>query len=128
MQTQQSGRLTPTAPQPNLRSLYRGVVFSERHHLTNYNCGEGGYVEQWDWKSIVAYPAAALNPNITSSPHALNVAVLFRGTRTPGGFWIGNSTSDVIIEGSNISWGGAQCIVTGVADERFFAADNACAP
>jgi len=83
-------------------------------------------VEQWDWKSIVAYPSNVLNANITSSPHPLNVGLVYRETTTPGGFWIGNSTSDVIVEGSNISFGGDACIITGVADERFFAANNAC--
>jgi hypothetical protein len=112
--------------QPNLHNIYRGVVFTERHHLTNYACNEAGYVEQWDWKSIVAYPSNVLNANITSSPHPLNVGLVYRETTTPGGFWIGNSTSDVIIEGSNISFGGDACIITGVADERFFAANNAC--
>jgi hypothetical protein len=106
--------------------MYRDVVFTERHHLTNYACGEAGYVEQWGWKAVVAYPANVLNANITDSPHALNVAMVYRGTQTPGGFWVGNSTSDVIIEGSNIIWGGAQCIIVGAADERFYANDNAC--
>ena len=113
--------------QPNLHNVYRDVRFTERHHLTNYACLEAGYVEQWGWKSVVAYPASALNVNITNSPHPLNVASVYRGTSTPGGFWIGNSTSDFIVEGSNISFGGAQCVVTGVADERFLAVNNDCA-
>jgi hypothetical protein len=113
--------------QPNLHNAYRNVTFTERHHLTNYACAEAGYVEQWGWKTIVAYPAAALNPNITSSPHPLNVGVLYRGTTTPGGFWIGNSTSDIIIEGSNVSWAGEQCIVSGVDDERLWETGNVCA-
>jgi hypothetical protein len=122
------GGLMGNGLQPNVHNLYRDIVFTERMHLTNYACGEAGYTEHWGWKSIVAYPAAALNVNITEAPHPLNKGILYRGTQTPGGFWIGNSTSDVIVEGSSISWGGEQCIITGVADERFFAADNACAP
>jgi hypothetical protein len=112
--------------QPNLHNIYRGVAFSERHHLTNYACGEDGYSEWWGWKAVVAYPSNVLNANITSSPHPLNVASIFRGTATPGGFWIGNSTSDFIVEGSAITWSGGQCIITGEADERFFAANNDC--
>ena len=96
--------------------------------MTNYACGESGYVEQWGWKSIVAYPASVLNANITNSPHPLNVGVVYRGTVTPGGFWIGNSTSDVVIEYSNVTWGGpAGCIITGVDDERLLATNNICA-
>ena len=71
------------------------------------------------------YPAAAIG-NFSAAPHALNVGLLFRGTALPGGFWLGNSTSDVVVEGSNISWGGAECIVTGAAEERFLQRDNAC--
>ena len=114
--------------QPNLHNSYRNVRFTERHHLTNYACGEAGYTEQWGWKSIVAYPANALNANITDSPHALNVGLTYRGAKIQGGFWIGNSTSDVIVEGSDIEFGGTSCIITGMADERFYAADNACTP
>ena len=122
------GGLMGNGLQPNLHNQYRDVVFTERHHLTNYACGESGYVEQWAWKAVVAYPAAALNVNITNSPHALNVASIFRGSQVFGGFWIGNSTSDFVVEGSNVTWSDGECVVSGIADERLLAVDNACVP
>jgi hypothetical protein len=74
---------------------------------------------------VVAYPAAAIG-NVSSAPHALNTGLVFRDTALPGGFWLGNSTSDVVVEGSNISWGGGECIVTGAGEERFLERNNAC--
>ena len=112
--------------QPNLHNLYRDVRVTERHHLTNYNSGQPGYIEHWAWKSVVAYPANVRNANVTSSPHPLNVGVLFRGTTTPGGFWVGNSTADVVIEGSRVAWSGSACIIAGADDERLHAVNNDC--
>jgi hypothetical protein len=112
--------------QPNLQNLYRGVRFAERHHLTNYACEESGYTEQWGWKSIVSYPVSVLNANITNTPHAVNVGLVWRGTQTPGGFWMGNDTLDTIIEGSNISWGEGACIVGGDLEALAWQHNNVC--
>lgn len=113
--------------QPNLHNVYRGVVFTERHHLTNYACGESGYEEQWSWKPIVTYPVSVLNVNITNTPHPVNIGLVYRGTQAPGGFFIGNDTVDVVIEGSNISWSSGECIVRGDLEALVYAANNACA-
>lgn len=34
--------------------------------------------------------------------------LLFRGTAAQGRFWLGNSSSDDVVEGSNISWSGEE--------------------
>jgi len=114
--------------QPNHQNLYRGVEFSERHHLTNYACGEGGYTEHWAWKNIVLYPdALALNKNQSlKSPHPLNTGIVLRGVTLVGGVWLGNGTSDFVIENSNISWGGDQCIVGGGVDDLVWQSGNTC--
>jgi len=114
--------------QPNLHNVYRGVRFTERHHLTNWNCGQAGYVEQWAWKAMVFYPANAGIGNVTSSPHPLNVGSVVRGASLYGGFWVGNSTSDVVIENSAVEWAGDECVVSGVDDERLLVVNNACTP
>jgi hypothetical protein len=114
--------------QPNHQNVYRGVAFSERHHLTNYACGEAGYTEQWGWKNIVLYPdALALNSNQSlKSPHPLNTGIVFRGASLMGGVWVGNGTSDLVVENCNISWGGEQCIGRGGVDDLVYEAGNAC--
>jgi hypothetical protein len=114
--------------QPNLQSLYRDVVFTERHHLTNYACGEAGYTEQWGWKPFVLYPDGLLNNVTAKSPHPLNVGIVYRGLTAPGGLWLGNGSSDVIFETSNISWTGTgQCVEGATAiDTLVYASGNTC--
>jgi hypothetical protein len=102
--------------QPNLQNIYRSLEFTERHHLTNYACGEQGYVEQWGWKQVVSYPSSVIG-NFTNTPHPLNVGAVYRGLVLPGGFWLGNDTSDFLIEDCNITWGGEEgCVVEGLKD------------
>ena len=123
------GGLMGNGYQPNLQNLYRDVVFTERHHLTNYACGQAGYVEQWGWKPVVHYPdALELNNNSTAkSPHPLNVGIVHRGLQAPGGMWLGNGSADVIFENANISWSAGECVVGAKAiDSLFWESGNVC--
>jgi hypothetical protein len=124
------GGLMGNGLQPNLQNHYREVVFTERHHLTNYACGQSGYTEQWDWRSLVHYPDQLLNNATAKSPHPLNVGIVHRGMSAPGGMWLGNGSSDVIFENANISWaGGGECVVGAKAiDTLFYEAGNVCTP
>jgi hypothetical protein len=114
--------------QPNLQNIYRDVVFTERHHLTNYACGQAGYTEQWDWRPFVLYPDQLLNNVTAKSPHPLNVGIVYRGLTAPGGMWLGNGSSDVILEASNMSWTGGQCVegASAAIDTLVYTAGNAC--
>jgi hypothetical protein len=118
--------------QPNVHNQYRGVHFTEGNPLVNYNCGEAGYVEFWAGKSVVLYPTGEL-PNMTSaSPHPVNVGLVYRGTRMEGasaGFWVGNGSSDVLIEGSDVEHGGSGgCFAMGLPDQvsLFYERANNC--
>lgn len=107
------GGLMGNGYQPNLQNQYRDLEFTERHHLTNYACGEAGYTEEWGWKQVVSYPSNVIG-NITNTPHPLNVGIVYRGMVLPGGFWLGNDTMDFLIEDCNITWGGEEgCVVEG---------------
>ncbi len=113
--------------QPNLQNVYRGNAFSERHHMTNYACGEAGYTEQWGWKNVVAYPANVVG-NITSTPHPLNVGIVHRDAQLVGGVWLGNDTADWLVEGGGVSWGGEQCIVQGSMSQLVMVSRVQCTP
>lgn len=113
--------------QPNLRSIYLGNVFTEREHLTNYACGQSGYVEWWAGKSHVLYPASALTPNITDSPHPVHVGIVYRRETTPGGWWVGNGTEDVVIEGAMVTQDDGECFITSGGSQLIYIADdNSC--
>ena len=107
--------------QPNMHNQYRGVHFTEGNPLVNYNCGEAGYVEFWAGKSVVLYPTGELPGNTSASPHPLNVGLTYRGTRmqaASAGFWVGNGSSDVVIEGSVVEHSGADgCVIMGMANQ-----------
>jgi hypothetical protein len=117
--------------QPNVHNQYRGVHFSEGNPLVNYNCGETGYVEFWAGKSVVLYPSGELPNQTSSSPHPLQVGLVFRDTRmqeASAGFWVGNGSSDVVIENSQVDHDGGSCIVMGLPSQvsLVFTRNNNC--
>jgi hypothetical protein len=99
--------------QPNLQNMYRGTKFYEKYHLTNYNCNQGGYVEQFLWKTHVSYPVEEFNNITINTPNPLNVGIIHRDVETPGGFFLGNASTDFLIENVNITYGDTTCIVVG---------------
>jgi hypothetical protein len=118
--------------QPNLHNTHRGVHFLEGNHLVNYACGQQGYVEFWGGAALVLYPISALGNNITGSPLPVNVGGIYRDTVTDnnGGFYVGNGSSDIIIEGSRLLQSGSivnyDCIIMGTAVDLIFTNNNTC--
>lgn len=89
--------------QPVVRAAYRGNLVLEREHLTNYGSNQSGYKEFFAGASHVLYPAAALNANITTSPHPVHMGVTYRGEVTPGGFLLGGDDTDVLIQDADVT-------------------------
>lgn len=70
-----------------------------------------------------------LNVNITGTPIPTHMGLVYRGNSAlnNGGWWIGNDTSDVVLEGSTVSQSGPQCVIVGPATSLVYvSADNVC--
>jgi hypothetical protein len=77
--------------------------------------------------SHVLYPAAALNSNVTKSPHPVHVGLIYRGEVTPGGFLLGGDDADVLIEGATVTAGAAgNCIVVSPRSTLVQLVNNSC--